>query len=897
MKPVIALLRNPLQPECSERCFVEPGSRIIDFLQGYAPDGFGMPIRVFVNQKEVALADLDRKLYDDDICSILISPAELSALAIAAINAAISLAIAVAIRILFPPKKPAERDAANPVYDIGASKNAARLGGPIPIIYSGSAGVLTTPDYAAAPYIFYSKIGDNIQYVDLLMCVGHGKFDDIQLSDIVFGDTPANDMPPGTVQFQQFQQSGGVSPVLDHNSTFGTIESKLWDTLFGGGLNEYPFMEYVYTLPEVTNFEFTDSVSSATSTTPATPMTFTGYNTTTNTYGTISVSSDFDLRPGREYTLIGAGPNAGTIFIADVYPDTSSPQDSDGIFEKNILVLGYALFTPVAETSNYAVQSELETSYAIAGPYVASPVGSGISSLFVDFSAPQGLYRTKKSDGSYRTLGQPDGAPNLDITLKEIDSNNVLVPGGVLAMKNVQFTSSGPDAVRRTFEVNGSDVQAPHTAADFVGKRYQVTVEALQNMSSGQRTQNKLVLAGIRTQISHPTTSPVYANTTLLAVRVKATNGVSEVAQSQLKVRVKRNYKLLDGTVGASGNPVDIVHDIYTDPEHGVGRPDSEIDMVKFAGLRNLWNLPNIDAPEFNGVYLDKSTAWDAMETTLALGVSRPAVETGFLSIVADKKKPVRQHVFNDGNTVAGSFRARYELNAEGDQDSIQVEYRNLSNMNQAYVKWPEIGIDGGPTFNPAKFVYFGLTSKSTAEKLARLLWNRRMLQRTSVTFQTDMDGVFPMVGDRMFVASSAARWGVSGRIMDVRQPESNSPILVLDKTIDRLGSATLYVMVTDSEGASSLFSEVTIGDEPNFAVMDRPLTGDIDLSGDKEPPRYTIDTTQTRGRNMTLTKIVHNGGSVFTLEGVYYDIYNGNHRLFDGAPIHLTLDDDGNPL
>lgn len=908
MKPVIALLKNPLNTKDCERHTVEVGTRIIDFLQQEAPDGFGMPIRVFVNQQEVDLLDTDYELQENEICCVLISPAFIVTAIVTAIVAA---AINLAISYLFPPKTPAERDAANPVYSIGATNNAARLGGTIPVIYSGPEGVLTTPDFASTPYIFFSQSGDNMQYVDQLMSIGHGDFEPIQLSDIVFGDTPASDMPAGTVQFVQFQKGGAVAPVLDHGGKFGNAQTALWLMRFGGGgATEFTFNEQVYTLPEITDFEFTDDVTNATATTVTTPITWSGGSV--NNPGTFTISADIDIRAGRVYTVSG-GLNAGNMWTSDVTPDTSTGFVVDGqqFYRQNIVTLSRAdnltpsssifssnSFAPVAGTSNSPVTFNVETSFSTAGPYVCSPIGSGVYSVSVDFVAPNGLYRTKKSDGSYQYLGGGDGKPEIDITLTEIDNTNAVVAGGVVAKSSIEFSGSKPDPVRRSFEVGPNNVVAPNVPADFAGKRYQITIEAKYDLSPDSRSQNKVTIVGVRSRIEQPANTDAYGNTTLLAVRIQATNGISSAARTQIKVRVRRKYKLLNGTVGVSGNPSNIINDIYTDKEHGVGRPASEIDTATLGGLRDLWDMPNVDAPVFNGMFLDKSTAWDGMESALSLAVARPAIETGFLTVVADKKKPLINHVFNDGNIVAGSFSVQFSLDAEGDQDSIEVEYRNPTNFNQAFVTYPELNAVGDKTFNPMKFGYFGLTDKVQAEKLAALLWNRRLFQRVTATFKTDMDGVFPMIGDRMNVSASASRWGVSGRILDILNPTSATPTVVLDKTFDQvIKPGYLLIMITDSEGASSPFTAITQGAEPNHAVMNRSMTGDIDLTGNKEPPRYTIKTPGTEGRNMTVTKISHDGGSVFTIQGVSYDIDGNVHRMFEGTPKHLVLDNAGAPL
>ncbi len=107
-----------------------------------------------------------------------------------------------------------------------------------------------------------------------------------------------------------------------------------------------------------------------------------------------------------------------------------------------------------------------------------------------------------------------------------------------------------------------------------------------------------------------------------------------------------------------------------------------------------------------------KGTVWEALESALAIGVARPAIDAGELAIITDKKKPVIQFVFNNANIIKGSFQATYTIDSDGDSDAVEVQYRNPSTFAPEFVVVPALTADGNIPINPIKMELFGCTSK-----------------------------------------------------------------------------------------------------------------------------------------------------------------------------------------
>ncbi|GAG91308.1 unnamed protein product, partial [marine sediment metagenome] len=97
--------------------------------------------------------------------------------------------------------------------------------------------------------------------MDELLCLGHGKFD---VEQIFIGDTPIDTLEAGTVQYWLFDQD-------EHLETMGTIEDLIWADI-SAGPNPYPFVENMFTSPEVEQFQFEDITTEE----PTTPAAFDG---------------------------------------------------------------------------------------------------------------------------------------------------------------------------------------------------------------------------------------------------------------------------------------------------------------------------------------------------------------------------------------------------------------------------------------------------------------------------------------------------------------------------------------------------------------------------------------------------------------------------------------------
>jgi hypothetical protein len=896
MTATVHLIRNPLAPFKRETFHVEHGTRIIDWLQDVAPDGFGMEVELYVNQQRVDVIDSDRQLQSGDVCAAVVAPGFVFfgvevKLATILINAVVSLAIGLTLNLLFAPKNPRSNRGPNPVYDIGASRNSARLGEPIPVCYGE---VVTVPDFAAPPYVYYSITGSDDQLVDQLFCIGVGKFEEITADDIIIGDTPASSFPPDVVSFRQFQLGSPSGNISDHQGRMGEITTFSWTTeAFGVG--ELFFEEDVYTAPEVTDWEFRDDITSSTTVVSTSVDLVNGGASVVPGRDQVFITFDADLRwrSGQAIDVTGGAPSQnGQYFILSIEPDTSSPLDADGAYTKQVATaLGPVGSSPADGTVSVSFTIDVSSSRAQTPWYRAQPEGKAIKNrIALDFEAPGGLYRIK--DTGARLYIEPPYAPKLRIEAEEIDPVtgsilNEVSPGSGFSLLYVyEQPARQVDPLRRTILLQDDDVNvvpAGQVPLGWRGRPYVVRVTAEHTFLDSSRYVQRILWVGLKGVLAYPDPNEAYGDVTLLAVRMRGTNGISAQAQNQLKVRARRIYPLFDGSDGVSANPVDVINDIYRDTFHGFGRPTDEIDADTLNLIRPLWQAQDV---RFDGVFLQDITGWEALEEVLLPAVARPALEGGQLTIVADKKKPVTMFLFNDMSIVRDSFAASFTIDNTSETDGIEVEYRDSRRFDPAYARYP------AESSNPQRLVYRGVTSADYAAKLARLFFNRRGLQRQTCSFKTEMQGMVPLVGDKISVASPVIKSGDSGRVVSITDER-----VVLDKRI--VWGANAQIAFTQPDMSPTAWYDVTEGPEPNIAILSTPVVETLDMSLLRTPTSWHFRTETSRPRDMLITSIDHNGGAQFTINALRYpeDNEDGSNPLFEGGPEHLVLDWDGTPL
>ncbi len=181
---MIFIATDILNPYKREILSQDSYNTLIDFLVEKFPDGFKRPTDISVNGHEVALADYDIQLKENDVIVLL----DRAALPVGLIggwfitalaNLAISVTLSYVANKLFAPDAPDEQGSPSSVYNLNSAQNAARFGSPIPIVYGK---VRMFPSMIVQP--FY-RFEDNVEFLYHVLCVGQGT---MNTDEVLIGD-------------------------------------------------------------------------------------------------------------------------------------------------------------------------------------------------------------------------------------------------------------------------------------------------------------------------------------------------------------------------------------------------------------------------------------------------------------------------------------------------------------------------------------------------------------------------------------------------------------------------------------------------------------------------------------------------------------------------------------
>jgi hypothetical protein len=808
----IALLPNPLDMANRTVWAARPGAPFIDWLQCHYPDGFGAGITLARNGHVVPIADADFITAPGDVVTIIVHPGHpgLGALILkAVITAAISAAASLVFNLIFSkPRAPSSQQLPqpDPIYSITGAQNAARVGDPVPALYGH---MLTTPDFAAQPYTYFDA---NNQYIAQILVIGWGEYD---LNDVRVGDTPVSALQSDALTYWHMGPG-------DHAQTMGRIEAATG------------VMENVVTSPEVSSQEFSQAPPVSGNVFEASQLvaTFVAPNRIDNVvigplnnvtgYDWLQVSGT-DLND-RTYSVAGYSPGQdGNTWTVIVNENTIVAENFEGGTRTFIM-----RWFNSTDTAN------------LAGPFITAKPGAVGDRIMCDFVFPQGLYDVNQSTGAMTYM-----SATFEIQYQPVDDAGNPLAGWTAYPVSLSRATTTP--VRVTYTIN------------VPAARYRVQVLQTSPPPPSGGAQANFNWTALKMRLQN-VPGPVYGQTTLLVVRVRATNGISAQASSRITADVTRRLPALGvGALRATRDPADAFVDIYTNPLYGAQRPLSEVDTAELARLQAHW----AGRAFFDGGFAQKSTIWEALGIVMQTAGAAPLPLGQLMSAAQDGVKALRTQLYSDANMDKGTLTIGYSFDKPGDYDGVRVEYRDPATWNPLYVQWPDAAVD------PDAVQLFGCADAGQALGFARLLWQKRQGQRKSATFDTDLEGLLPRLGDRVAIAVQLPRWGVAGVVSSV-----DGLTLRLDAPVDWTAPEGGYFAVLRNEwGAPSqpiaispsgrTPFEIVLAAAPPFALYG---------TGGQEPTHYAVGTAIQQVADFTVANIAHKGGAAVTIEALSYD-------------------------
>lgn len=508
-----------------------------------------------------------------------------------------------------------------------------------------------------------------------------------------------------------------------------------------------------------------------------------------------------------------------------------------------------------------------------AGYFAACKSGNKGRFFQIDVVFPGGL--TNPTDG-----GNVKGrTTQFRVYWRELDDSDT--PVGTETSKVITVTTdnsttaTGPDGgtitTTSTNEKNKTQIGAPIRRSYKIdtgrSARWAVKVVRITASPDAVNGTDRFIWSALKLFADYPTGS-VYGDVTLLAVRVKASQGLGNDASVRIRVRANRRLQPPGGgTEVATTSGAYAFADVYTNATYGAKRPSSELDLTTLAALDTKWT-----GYQFNYVFTERTTVWEALRTITTPFGAEPVPVGPVMSVVQDGVKSVRSMLFTDANIVENSITVGYSFDEEGSTDGVEIEYLDPLDARPNYVRYPTTAL------RPDQFTLPGVTNATHAAQYALLTWQRRQGQRKRVTFDTELEGLLLQLGDRIGVAHNVPKWGDSGLVIGVA-----GLTLTVDHDLDWSGGGK-QIVLRKPDGSVTDPISVTRGVHSHEVVLPSSPGITINYDNDYDYTSFAFGTSSTLVRDFIVVSTTPSGENTVTVEAVNYA-----PTIFTGAMTYMS--------
>jgi hypothetical protein len=447
------------------------------------------------------------------------------------------------------------------------------------------------------------------------------------------------------------------------------------------------------------------------------------------------------------------------------------------------------------------------------GPFTANPVDSSAGTLGIDVIMPRGLYYANDS-GSLDSR-----SVQWQVEARAIDADGEALAGwSMLATESHSAASNTAIRLSFRYAVNPG--------------RYEVRLKRLDTKDTAERAGHEIRWGALR---SYLTGQPDFGAVTLLAVKMRATDNLSQRSSRMINVIATRKLPVWSEADGWS-QPVATrsIAWAFADAckaEYGAKLADSRIDLKTLAALDTVWQGRD---DFFDAVFDTSMTVWEALTRIARCGRAVPIQQGGIVRIIRDAPQTMPVAMFGPRNIVKGSFKIKYVMPGDDTADAVTVEYFSSQTWkpDETTAKLPDSQGD-----NPAKVNLFGCTAKDHAQREGLYIAANNRYRRRLVTFRTELEGMIPTYGDLVAITHDMPRWGQGGEVID-----HQGDVLALSEPLVWTEGASHYLALRRRDGSlAGPFRVEPVADAPTMVLLAEPLTVTPYTGGSEERTYFSF--------------------------------------------------------
>lgn len=435
----------------------------------------------------------------------------------------------------------------------------------------------------------------------------------------------------------------------------------------------------------------------------------------------------------------------------------------------------------------------------IIGPFILNPSETTVSKIGIDVAFQRGLYYAN-DNGS-----MSDKSVNWKVEARKIDDeDNALGEWFVLGQET--FSSNSHNAIYKTYNY------------DVENARYEVRATRLDEKDTSSRAGHEIRWTSAKGFIN---AEHEYGNVTMIALKMQATNNLSQRSSRLLNCVVTRKLPQWTPEKGWSEPvPTNSIAWALADvlkAEYGAKLDDSRIDLDTLLYLDGIWQSRG---DTFNAVFDSKLTVFEALSRIAKCGRAVAFLQGGIVRFVRDEPKTIPVALFSPRNIIKNSLSIQYIMPSEDTADSVTVEY--FSDKT-----WKTTEITGvlpeSTSENTATVELFGCTNKEQALREALYMAAANRYRRRIVSFMTELDGLIPTYGDLVAITHDMPSWGQGGEVI---QKDGNK--LTLSEPVTFSDNSVHYIALRKANGqlsgpyivtSGNLENEVVLEETPDFEI------------------------------------------------------------------------------
>ena len=477
------------------------------------------------------------------------------------------------------------------------------------------------------------------------------------------------------------------------------------------------------------------------------------------------------------------------------------------------------------------------------GPFVANPAQTNCHQISIDIVMPRGVYYANDSGGlNNRTITWQFEARQID------DDGTAIGVWQTLGSETLTAATNTPQ--RMTFDY-----------AVAVG-RYEVRALRTDAKDTSARAGHELRWGGLKAVLDQ---TPDFGNVTLIAMKMRATDNLSQRSSRMVNCLVTRKLPVWDELTGWSAPQTTrsiawALADIARS-QYGGKLDDSRIDLTQLKALDANWQSRG---DYFDAVFDQTVTVWEALSRTARCGRAVSFMQSGTVRFVRDEQRSIPVALFSPRNIVKNSLKIQYLLASDDTADSVTVEYFSKETWQTAE---ETVSLPDSTSDQPARVRLFGCTEKAQAIREGKYMAAANRYRRRLVTFQTELEGLIPTYGDLIAIAHDMPSWGQGAEVIAV-----DDNVLSLSEPLewsDELGDH--FISLRKAGGSVSGPWLVLPGETPNQVVLQdeldfTPYTGELQErthiafgAGEKWSTLARVTAVRPRGELVEISAVAEN--------------------------------------